>query len=333
MFKLALSAGHGLYTPGKRCLKTLDPNETREWALNSRICNKIEEKLKAYEGYELIRCDDATGQTDKTISQRAILANKFKADFYLSVHHNAGIAGGSGGGIEAYVYTNVDNATKQWQTTIYNSVVAKTGLKGNRSQPLRSADFGELRETAMPAVLIECGYMDSTTDTPIILTEDFANKVAEGCVEAIVTKLSLNKKADNTVNQAFDITYQVWDNTLKKWLPNVKNLDDYAGIIGHDAACIYANLSGGNIFYKVHVAGGGWLPEVKNREDYAGLYNKPIDALMMRTDTGRKINYAVHLKEQNRWLPFVTGYSESDSINGYAGIIGKTIDAVKIYIG
>ena len=31
IFKLALNAGHGLYTEGKRCLKSLDPKETREW--------------------------------------------------------------------------------------------------------------------------------------------------------------------------------------------------------------------------------------------------------------------------------------------------------------
>jgi hypothetical protein len=30
MFKIALNAGHGLYTAGKRCLKALDPKETIE---------------------------------------------------------------------------------------------------------------------------------------------------------------------------------------------------------------------------------------------------------------------------------------------------------------
>lgn len=53
MFKLALDAGHGLYTAGKRCLKSLDPNETREWVLNNRICNKIQVELgEVSTGYE-----------------------------------------------------------------------------------------------------------------------------------------------------------------------------------------------------------------------------------------------------------------------------------------
>ena len=47
MLKIALTAGHYLETAGKRCLKSLDKNETREWVLNDRICDKIEAKLKA----------------------------------------------------------------------------------------------------------------------------------------------------------------------------------------------------------------------------------------------------------------------------------------------
>ena len=45
-FKLALSAGHGMYTAGKRCLKSIDPNETREWWLNDRIADRIEVLFK-----------------------------------------------------------------------------------------------------------------------------------------------------------------------------------------------------------------------------------------------------------------------------------------------
>ena len=194
MFKLVLDAGHGLYTAGKRCDARFDPKQTREWTLNSRICNKIEELLKAYEGYDLLRVDDVTGKNDIDLTVRTNNANKFNADFYLSIHHNAGINGGTGGGVVAYVYPNVDAKTKGWQTDLYNAVIKYTGLKGNRSTPVAQADFHVLRETYMPAVLIECGFMDSKTDVPIILTEDFANKVAKACVEVIVAKGGLTKK-------------------------------------------------------------------------------------------------------------------------------------------
>ena len=51
---------------------------------------------------------------------------------------------------------------------------------------------------------------------------------------------------------------------------------------------------------------------------------------MMKTDTGAKIYYRVHLRRSNKWLPWVTGYSESDGNNGYAGIIGQEIDGIQI---
>ena len=129
--------------------------------------------------------------------------------------------------------------------------------------------------------------------------------------------------------QRNNITYQIWDDVKNKWLPNVVNDSDYAGLYGHDVCCVYANLDIGDVYYKVHYKGGKWLPEVKNREDYAGLYNKPIDGFMIKSST-KKLTYRVHLRRQNRWLPWVTGYSTSDSNNGYAGIIGQEIDGIQI---
>ena len=194
MFKIALSAGHYIKTAGKRCLKKLDKNETREWWLNDRICDKIEAKLKAYDGYQLLRVDDTTGATDVSIDNRCKKANTFGADFYLAIHHNAGINGGSGGGVVAYTYTKVDDVTKAWQKELYNAIIKRTGLKGNRATPLAASNLAECRKTTMPAVLLECGFMDSTTDVPVILTDDFADKVATACVDVIVKRGKLTKK-------------------------------------------------------------------------------------------------------------------------------------------
>lgn len=193
MFKVALNAGHHRYNP-KRCLKTIDPNETREWVLNARICEKVEKILTAYSGYELLRIDDRTGETDVPLQTRTDKANAWGADIYIAVHHNAGINGGKGGGIVAYTYTKVSSATKALQKAMYDALIKHTGLKGNRSTPLATANFAECRETKMPAVLLELGFMDSTVDTPIILTEDYADKCAAAITEVIVKQGGLKKK-------------------------------------------------------------------------------------------------------------------------------------------
>jgi cell division protein FtsB len=46
----------------------------------------------------------------------------------------------------------------------------------------------------MLALLFENGFMDSTKDTPIILTDDFANKAANAYVETLVKIGGLTKK-------------------------------------------------------------------------------------------------------------------------------------------
>ena len=199
MRKIALTAGHYKYTAGKRIPKKLDKNETREWVLNDRICDKIEKKLKVYEGYELLRTDDTTGEKAISVEDRAAAANKFGAEVYISVHHNAGIDGGKGGGIVAYTYTKIDKETEAWQKELYNSLIKHTGLKGNRAQPLAHADLAECRLTAMPAVLLELGFMDSATDSKIILTEEYAEKCAEAIVEVLVKRLGLKKKPTEIV--------------------------------------------------------------------------------------------------------------------------------------
>lgn len=169
---------------------------------------------------------------------------------------------------------------------------------------------------------------------------DYANKSCPGTylynkhaeIAAEVNKRLVSITDPTNASEKISIIYQVWEDVGNQWLPEVKDLEDYAGLYGRDVCCVYARLTKGNIFYKVHYKGGKWLPEVKNREDYAGLFNKPIDGLMMRTDTGKTIKYAVHLRRENRWLPFVSGYDADDFDNGYAGIIGQEIDGIKIYI-
>jgi len=202
MFKIALNAGHGYYTAGKRCLKSLDPNETREWVLNARICDKVQEKLKGYTGYEIIRLDDTTGTEDVPLRTRTDKANNFEADFYLAIHHNAGIAGSSGGGIVSVVYTTASAVSVEWQKALYDSLIERTGLKGNRSTPLAKMNLHEVRESGMPAVLLELGFMDSKTDVPIILSEDFADKCAAAIVEVLVAKGGLKKQTEATDNTA-----------------------------------------------------------------------------------------------------------------------------------
>lgn len=188
---IALDAGHGMKTAGKRCLRSLDPNETREWWLNDRIMDKVETALEAYD-CTVLRVDDTTGAKDVSLATRVKAANSAKADIYVSMHHNAGLGGRTGGGTVVYYSTNKE-AQKEKAQRLYDSVVAKTGLKGNRSQKVIKKGFYVIKNTHMPALLIENGFMDSPTDVPIILSYAHAEKTAQGVLDFLVSELSLHK--------------------------------------------------------------------------------------------------------------------------------------------
>ena len=213
MFKLALGAGHGLRTAGKRCLKSLDRNETREWWLNDRVCDYIQDKLSDYDGVSVLRMDDSDdGADDVALADRAKAANAFGADLYLSIHHNAGMNGGSGGGIVAFCHPNAGSATKGWRDALYMELIQLTGLKGNRAEPLATANFQILRQTAMPAVLLELGFMDSSTDVPVIQSDDYAQKCAQAIVNVIAARAGLVKKTKDPTGVRYRVQAGAFNN-------------------------------------------------------------------------------------------------------------------------
>lgn len=186
---IALDAGHGLHTPGKRCLKAIDPNETREWILNARVADLTQALLSAYD-CTVIRVDDTTGARDISLAARVKAANAAGADIYIAPHHNAGINGGTGGGTVVYYCSSKDERRVQ-AMHLYDAITARTGLIGNRSSKVIKRGFYVIKNTRMPAFLIENGFMDSRTDTPIILTKAHAERTAQGIVDFLVVEMDL----------------------------------------------------------------------------------------------------------------------------------------------
>lgn len=188
---IALDAGHGLSTAGKEI--TLKGYEkTKEWFLNDRISDRVEELLADYE-CQVIRVGDTTGINDISLAQRVKTANNMGAIAYISVHHNAGIGGGNGGGTVIYYYSG-SSARKEQAQKLYDAIVSRTKLVGDRSQKIIKYGFYVLKNTKMPAFLIENGFMDSVTDVPIILSAEHAEKTAQGILEFLVKEYSLEKK-------------------------------------------------------------------------------------------------------------------------------------------
>ena len=110
-----------------------------------------------------------------------------------------------------------------------------------------------------------------------------------------------------------------------RWYPYVNGYntgDSNNGFAGAYGQAVVA-LKIKDATYSVHETGGSWLSATKN--DRVAGRGKPIDAVAIKGG----VKYRVHIKGGS-WLPAVSGYNLKDSENGYAGILGKTIDAIAI---
>lgn len=189
MVKIAWSAGHGMDTAGKRT-----PNGEREWSFNNKVVTAGMIYLARYEGVLQLRVDDSSGTTDIPLTTRTEKANAWKADIYVSCHHNAFTGTwGDHGGVETYVMKPEENnpLSLKLANLIHPKVVNAIGL---RDRGVKSANFHELRETNMPAILIEGGFMDSRTDIKKMRDDKYLKAHGEAIARGIVEYFNLNLK-------------------------------------------------------------------------------------------------------------------------------------------
>ena len=204
MFKIAYCAGHYLGNP-KGIPTYLGLGDVREWTLNDRVARYFAQAAEEFEGVQLLRTDDPTGENFIDIPDRVAEANRWGADVYIDMHHNGGIGGGEGGGAVAFSYPGSKKGA-EYRDAIYNALMEAGGIRGDRSSGRIERNFQTLRLTQMPAVLMEYGFMDSKTDAPIILTEEHARLAAFATMEGIAKAAGLKKLPQV---QETDVFYRV----------------------------------------------------------------------------------------------------------------------------
>lgn len=187
LVKIALDAGHGGTDSGAV------GNALKEKDITLDIIKRIAEGLKDYENVTTLqtRPDDNFVE----LSERANLANNFKADVFLSVHINSGSA--SARGFESHVYTVADSATIAYQNVmhqeIYNAAYKAINVPDRGK---KRSDFAVVRETKMIAILTENLFISNSADAAQLAKPDFRQQIAEGHINGLVKFLGLKKTAD-----------------------------------------------------------------------------------------------------------------------------------------
>jgi len=110
--------------------------------------------------------------------ERPQYANELDADLFLSIHANT-FADPTVTGTETFYYHDHSLSLAE---TIQRHVVEATGF---RDRGVSQENFFVLRDTHMPAALVEVGYITNPLDEEVMLTEEFQRSVAESIVAGI----------------------------------------------------------------------------------------------------------------------------------------------------
>ena len=218
--KFSLDSGHSLITPGKRT-----PDGMREWEFNSQVAMHAMAELDKYEGIELQRADDVSGKIDVPLSTRTDKANKWGANAYISIHANAYGSGGwnNVGGIETFTYPTASRQSFVLAKLVQDQLVKAT--KRN-DRGIKTANFHVLRETSMPAILVECGFMTNKEEASLLKSDAYRKTCASAIVKGLAAMYGLKKREVVKVAEYHDVSS--WAVDAQKWVKEQK-ISDGAG--------------------------------------------------------------------------------------------------------
>ncbi len=149
--KVIIDAGHGGVEPGAVFEGRKEKNDTLQLAFD--LGNALERRGIQV---EYTRVNDVYDSP----YEKAAIANRSDGDFFVSIHRNAMPIPGTASGIESLVYTNTGTAGMLAQNI--NAELRNVGWMdlGVQERP----GLVVLRQTKMPAVLIEAGFIDNPKD-------------------------------------------------------------------------------------------------------------------------------------------------------------------------
>lgn len=124
------------------------------------------------------------------------------------------------------------------------------------------------------------------------------------------------------------------------WLPEVKNLTDYAGWKNAAITGFMVRVDKGSVWYQAHIKNVGWLPRVTgyNENDFTNGWagdDRPIDCVRIYYDTPQDIirtsGYKKAKYRVNR-LPWVYDTEKCPNGDDFAGDMGKTATTLEVTI-
>ena len=164
--KLAIDIGHNC-APDLGALGIGDEDD-----MNSKVGHLLAKKLTDKGIIVILTKPRAARSVGLSLQKRVFTANKFKCDYFVSIHHNA--FNEKAHGVETYAMSPTSSKLAQ---NILDEIVKlgfyNRGVKNGRHLYV-------LRATKMPAVLVEGCFVDSEQDMKLWNADQMASAIFSG---------------------------------------------------------------------------------------------------------------------------------------------------------
>lgn len=177
---VVLDAGHGSWDPG------MVEGLVEEKEINLNIMKKLQAYLEQGGATVLVTRDDDTSLADTKaadLRSRSQTANTGHADIFISIHQNA-YPNPNVRGAQVFYFNESDNS-KRLGESIQNQL-KDFADPDNKFLPKPNAKYYVLKQTTMPAVIVECGFLTNSAERAKLVTDEYQERLAWGIYLGIV---------------------------------------------------------------------------------------------------------------------------------------------------
>ncbi|MGB7087769.1 MAG: N-acetylmuramoyl-L-alanine amidase, partial [Phormidesmis sp.] len=175
-FTVVIDPGHGGRDPGAVGIGGLQEKE---------VVNDIAPRVAALlrqQGANVVMTRDRDIEVD--LAPRVQIAERANASVFVSIHANAiSMSRPDVNGLETFY---ASDAGQRFANTVHSTVLSEMRMRDRR---VRSARFYVIRQTSMPAILIETGFVTGAEDQPNLANPAWRERMAEAIARGILIHL------------------------------------------------------------------------------------------------------------------------------------------------
>lgn len=179
-YVIVLDAGHGGFDPGK-----VGVNGELEKEINLAITKKLKAYLE-YSGARVVltRKDEhglynesSSNKKREDMNKRKQIINNSGADLLVSIHQNS-FTQEKYKGAQVFYYASSDDG-KLLAQSIQTAI--KTFVDPENSRLVKDSNsYFVLKQTNIPSVLVECGFLSNYEEAKLLSSDDYQDKIAWG---------------------------------------------------------------------------------------------------------------------------------------------------------